>query len=228
MPQPLILLSSMATRRILAVLLEGVHERTGITVDLKAMGGVDAANRVREGAEADIVLLAGGAMRKLAEEGHLIAASLTPFALSGMAIAIPAAAPVPDLSTGAAVRAAMLAGRVGYSTGPSGDHLKALWQGWGIAEAMAERAVQAPPGVPVASLVASGKADLGVQQLSELLGQPGIAIAGPLPAEIQSTTVFTAGIASASRHPEAAGRLLGLLSAPETAPVKARFGMAQP
>ena len=71
--------------------------------------------------------------------------------------------------------------RICYSTGPSGDHLKALCETWGLANSVLARALVAPPGVPVATLVANGDADLGFQQLSELIGQPGIEIAGPLP-----------------------------------------------
>ena len=83
----------------------------------------------------------------------------------------------------------------------------------------------APPGVPVATLVAGGEADLGFQQLSELLGAPGIAILGPLPAEIQAVTTFTAAIARASARPEAARALVDHLTAPTASPAKRRHGM---
>ena len=84
--------------------------------------------------------------------------------------------------------------RICYSTGPSGDHLKALCEKWGVAESVLGRALMAPPGVPVASVVARGDADLGFQQLSELIGQPGIEVLGPLPPEIQAVTIFSAGL----------------------------------
>lgn len=226
MPGPLILLSSMATRHILADVLADYHQRTGTEAELRAMGGVDAAQRVRAGEVADIVLLAAGAMQKLAAEGHLVPGSLVPFARSGMAIAVGKNAPVPDISSGEAVRRAMLAARVGYSTGPSGDHLKALWAKWGIEPEIESRAVLALPGVPVAKLVAEGRADIGVQQLSELLGQSGIIIAGPLPADIQLDTIFTAGIAGVSKRAREAERLLAHLVSPATAATKLQHGMA--
>ena len=91
--------------------------------------------------------------------------------------------------------------RICYSTGPSGDHLKALCEKWGVTESVVARALVAPPGVPVASLVARGDADLGFQQLSELIGQPGIEIVGALPPEIQAVTVFSAGVSSTVRRP---------------------------
>jgi molybdate transport system substrate-binding protein len=78
----------------------------------------------------------------------------------------------------------------------------------------------------VATLVADGKADLGFQQLSELIGQPGIEIAGPLPPEIQAVTVFSAGLSSKSQNPESARALVAYLASPETGGAKRRYGMA--
>ena len=83
----------------------------------------------------------------------------------------------------------------------------------------------AAPGVPVATLVANGEADLGFQQLSELIGQPGVKIVGPLPPEIQAVTVFSAGVASNSPDPEAARALVVFLASPETGDTKRRYGM---
>ncbi len=87
------------------------------------------------------------------------------------------------------------------------------------------RALVAPPGVPVASLVARGDADLGFQQLSELMGQPGIEIVGPLPPEVQSVTVFSAGVSSKSAKQEAARALIAYLALAETGDMKRRHGM---
>jgi molybdate transport system substrate-binding protein len=111
--------------------------------------------------------------------------------------------------------------KICYSTGPSGDHLKALCEKWAIPLA---RTLVAPPGVPVATLVANGDADLGFQQLSELIGQPGIEV-GRLPSEIQAVTVFSAGISMMSRDPEAARALIAYLASVETDGAKRRHGM---
>lgn len=226
---PLTCLSSMATRTLLAALARDHELRTGHAVTLQAMGGVDAVKRVRAGEEADVIVLADAAMRALEAEGLVVAGSLAPVARSGMAVAVPDGAPLPDLADEAGLREALrAAGRVAYSTGPSGEHLLRLVAGWRLEEDMAGRLVQAPPGVPVATLLATGQADIGVQQLSELIGQAGIAIAGPLPADVQLATLFTAGVARASRSPAGAAALVATLASPEGAGAKLACGLEQP
>src|SRR3954465_8827652 len=115
--------------------------------------------------------------------------------------------------------------RICYSTGPSGDHLKQLWERWGIAELVSQRAIQAPAGVPVGEIVAREDADLGFQQLSELLHVPGIEIVGPLPPEIQAVTVFSAGVSNMSPQREEACALVAYLTSPEAEAAKRQHGM---
>jgi molybdate transport system substrate-binding protein len=103
--------------------------------------------------------------------------------------------------------------------------LKALCEKWGVIDSVLARALVAPPGVPVASLIARGEADLGFQQLSELIGQPGIDIVGSLPPEIQAVTVFSAGVSSKSAEPEAAHSFVSFMTSAETGEVKRRYGM---
>ena len=112
--------------------------------------------------------------------------------------------------------------KICYSTGPSGDHLKALCEKWAIPLA---RTLVAPLGVPVAALVAKAEADLGFQQLSELIGQPGIEVVGPPPPAIQSVTVFSAGVSTKSRDDEGARALVAYLASVETAGAKRRHGV---
>jgi molybdate transport system substrate-binding protein len=190
------------------------------------MGGVDAAKLVRAGEATDVVVLASKAMVSLEAEGHLAKGSLWDFARSEIGIAVQAGAPRPGAESEEAVRQAMLdARKICYSTGPSGDHLKALCEKWGVASSVLARALVAPPGTPVASLVAHGDADLGFQQLSELIGQPGIEVVGPLPPQIQSVTVFLAGVSMKSAEQEAARALVAYLASAETGDAKRRYGM---
>ena len=114
---------------------------------------------------------------------------------------------------------------IGNSTGPSGAHLARLLERWGIADIVAPRLVQAPPGVPVGALVARGDADLGFQQLSELMDVPGLDIVGALPPEIQEVTVFAGAVCSASTRREDAAALLAYLASPDASSAKRRHGM---
>ena len=226
MAAPIKMISSMATRQVLADLVAQYEQATGQPVEVESVGGVDAARRVQAGEAFDVVALAANAIEQLAAAGHLVAGSRVDVVRSGVAVAVRAGAPRPDIGSEEAVKQAVLAARsLSYSTGPSGVALAKLFERWGIAEAIAPRIVQAPPGVPVGSLVADGRVELGFQQLSELLGLPGIALLGPLPPAIQIITTFSAGIGSACTRPDAAQALLAFLVSPDTAAVKRRQGM---
>lgn len=223
---PLRAISSMATRLLLAELFAMHQARTGQPVELQALGGVDAAQRVQAGEEVDLVILASDALDKLIAAGHVLPGRVD-LVNSGVAVAVREGAPLPDLSSPESVKAAVLAApSLAYSTGPSGTALLALFKRWDIFEAVEARLVQARPGVPVGSLVASGEVALGVQQLSELIHVQGITIAGPLPPEIQITTVFSAGIARSSSRADAVRALLAFLASPDTHAAKQRQGMA--
>jgi molybdate transport system substrate-binding protein len=145
---------------------------------------------------------------------------------SGIAIAVRAGAPAPDIASETAVRSAVLAAQtLSFSTGPSGVYLEQLFERWGILATIRARIVVPPPGVPVGSLVASGKVELGFQQLSELMSLAGIQVLGPLPPTIQSLTVFSGGVAAASANPRTARALLDFMAAPAAAACKQQHGM---
>ena len=219
--------TSMAARHIFDDLGEHFATLHGHRIHFTAMGGVDAATSVREGLDVDIVALALDAIEKLEREGHVRAGSRMDYARSGIALAVPAGAPHASIATEKEVLGAMLAaGRIACSTGPSGAHLQALWQRWGIVPEMAKRAVLAPAGIPVAALLARGEADLGLQQWSEFLGQPGIRILGPLPDPIQQHTVFSAATATRAHNPDGARAFLRILHSPQALRIIARHGMS--
>jgi molybdate transport system substrate-binding protein len=219
-------ISSMATRQLLTNLGHAFTQIAPWSVQFDAMGGVDAARLIRDGKTFDVIVLASNVMEKLEGEGLLVAGSRVDVARSGVAIAVRSGTPRPAIATEDDVKQAVLgAGKISYSSGPSGDHLKGLFARWNIAGAIADRTVEAKPGIPVGTLVARGDADLGFQQLSEFLDVDGIDIVGPLPDAIQTMTIFTAGVAASSTQPDAAQAFAAYLGSAETAAAKRKLGM---
>jgi molybdate transport system substrate-binding protein len=219
-------ISSMATRQFLAEAAAAWQQRGGAAVAIESVGGVDAAKRVQAGEPFDVVVLAADAITKLAAGGHVVADSVTGLVRSGVAIAVPRGAPKPDIASEAALRAAVLAApTLGYSTGPSGVALQQLFTRWGIADEIGARLVQAPPGVPVGSLVARGEVALGFQQLSELMHLDGIDVVGPMPEALQIVTTFSGAVGAASAQPAAARELLDFIRSPAADEARRRHGM---
>lgn len=225
MADTLRIISSKATQQVLAELVDLHRTRGGPAIALESVGGVDAARRVREGEAFDLVILGSDALDALIADGRIVGARVD-LVTSGVAVAVRAGAPAPDLSSEASVREAVRAARsLSYSTGPSGVALARLFERWGIAAEIAARIVTPPPGTPVGSLVARGEVELGFQQLSELINLEGITLVGPLPAQIQIVTTFSGGVAATCTQPEAARRLLEFLASPVAAEAKRRQGM---
>jgi len=220
------LISSMAARELLRDLADQYEAATGRSVVTEAAGGVDVAKRIAAGEAADVVVLSDTAIDTLIADGKVLAGSRVDLVRSGVAIAVRDGAPRPDIGSEEAVKQAVLAARtLSFSTGPSGVYLEKLFARWGILELIRGRIVVPPPGTPVGSLVASGGAQLGFQQLSELMNLKGIQVLGPLPPSIQTLTVFAGGIATASAHPDGGRALLAFMITPATAATKQRHGM---
>jgi molybdate transport system substrate-binding protein len=214
MPTPALkLLSSMAAREVLAELSRGFTAQSGHAVSAQAAGGVEVAKRIQDGDDADVVVLADAAIDKLISAGALRPGRVD-LVRSGVAMAVRTGAPRLDVSTEAAVKAAVeAASSLSYSTGPSGVYLEKLFARWGILESVRPRIVVPPPGVPVGSLVAGGEASLGFQVL------------GPLPDAIQTITTFSAGISIRCQQPQLAAQLLAYMCQPAASAVKQRYGM---
>lgn len=220
------IICSIATKQLLADLVSKYRQSHDQEIIVEAVGGVDAAKRVREGEAFDAVVLAANVIDQLTEAGRILAGSRTDLVQSGVYVAVRAGAPRVDISSEAAVRQAVLdAASVGYSTGPSGVYLTKLFERWGIADQIKDRAIQSKPGIPVGTLIAKGEVALGFQQRSELLNIPGIEILGPLPPELQILTTFSAGITTASEQPDAVRALLDFMTSPDTAEIKRQNGM---
>lgn len=226
MDMPLKLISSMATKALLADLAQAWGTRSPRKLAIESVGGVDAARRVQAGEAFDVVVLASNAVDQLAASGHVLAGSRVDLVRSGVSVAVRAGAPLPDIGSEEALKQAVLAApSLAYSTGPSGVALVKQFERWGILETLQPRIVQAPPGVPVGSLVAQGQVALGFQQLSELIHLPGITVVGPLPPAIQVTTIFSGAVAATAAEPALVRELLAFMAAPEQAALKQRQGM---
>ncbi|WP_457446640.1 substrate-binding domain-containing protein [Roseateles sp. P5_E4] len=226
MSTALTLISSMATRHLLTALAQA-HAQTGApAVHLESVGGVDAARRVHDGEAFDVVVLASDAIAKLDAAGRLLPGSVRAIADSSVAIAVRAGSAQPDISTETALRAAVLQARtIGYSTGPSGTALMKLFERWGLADSLKARLVQARPGVPVGSLVASGEVELGFQQYSELMDVSGITLLGGMPPGVDIVSRFSGAITARATQPEAALALLDFMASPATEAIKRQHGM---
>lgn len=219
---------SMATRGLLAELAAAHEKRTGIAVAFEAAGGVEAARRVAAGERFDVVALASDALDKLIAAGHLDGSGKVDLVRSGVGVAVRAGAARPDIGSEDAVKRAVLgAPTIGYSTGPSGVALLALFERWGIAREVEARLVRAAPGVPVGGMVAKGEAALGFQQLSELIGVAGIDLLGPLPPEIQIVSIFSAAPGVGTQNGDRVRALLDFFASPECDDAKRRHGMGR-
>jgi molybdate transport system substrate-binding protein len=190
-------------------------------------GGTDAiAKRVGSGEVFDVVIIAGPNIDKLEQEGKVVQGSRIDFARSGVGVAVRTGLPRSDISSAEAVKRAVLgANSVAYSSGPSGFYITELFKRLGIADQIKDKVKQPASGVQVGELIARGEADLGFQQISELMHVKGIDYLGPLPAEIQSITVYSAGLHSAAPAQDAAKAFMKILTAPESAPIIKKTGM---
>jgi molybdate transport system substrate-binding protein len=205
----------MATKQVLAELAIQFQLSSPHRVSIESVGGVDAAQRVRAGEAVDAVILAANAIEHLIAAGRIVAGSRVDLVKSGVYVAVKSGAPRPDIATEDAVKHAVSTARsISYSTGPSGVHLANLFQRWGIAEDIKNRIVQAPPGVPVGSLIANGEVELGFQQLSELIRLNGVDVVGPLPPAIQIITTFSAGLSVTSSQAGAVRAMFDFMISP--------------
>ena len=206
-------------------LVPDFERQTGHTVDSIWVSTVDIMKRLKSGEAADAVIASASAIDSLIGERLVAQGGRVDLATCGIALAVRAGAPRPDISSGDALRRAMLEAKsIAYSTGPSGVYLARLFERMGIAGEIASKMKQVQ-GEPTGALVARGETEIAFQQMSELLPVDGIDIVGPLSADVQETTVFSAGVLAAASEREAAEALLAFLAAPAAAPAITRWGM---
>ncbi len=240
-PTDIQVLSSMAMRESLNEILGVFARQSSWRVTAKSAGGVDVMKRVQaEGqvgasgasggsgatSAGDLIVLAAASIDQLIAQGLLRADTRTDLANSGIGVAVKAGAPRTDISSVSALTDCVLAARsLGYSTGPSGTYILKMFESLGIYECVKQRIVQAPAGVPVATLLANGDVALGFQQISELINAPGIELIGALPAALQMMTSFTAAATIKAHNLEAIRELLRFMNGSEANAIKRRYGM---
>jgi len=171
--------------------------------------------RLERGEPADVLILVGYALGDLIKQGKVVPDSRVDLVNSKIGVAVKAGAPRPDISSADAIKGALLAAKsVAYSDSASGVYVSTeMFDKLGIAAEMKDKAKKIPA-TPVAEIVARGDAEIGFQQISELKPVPGIDIVGPLPDSLQKVTVFSAGIATVSKEPEAGKALIKFLASP--------------
>ncbi len=219
-------IASAAVKEVVLDLIPAFEKSSGHKVTTIWAGTETITKRISGGEVVDIVLIAAPNIDKLISEGRLVAGSRADVAKSGIGVAVRAGLPKPDISSGEAVKKAVLAAKsVAYSSGPSGFYLADLFKKMGIADQIKDKVKQTPSGVQVGEVVARGEADLGFQQVSELLHLKGIDYLGPLPADIQHITVFSAGLHTAATAPDAAKALIKFLTGPEAGLIIRKSGM---
>ncbi len=215
-------------------LVPGFERATGdhvITVPGPSMGTTSNAipARLARGEPDDVLIMVGYALDGLIHDGRAVPGSRVDVAVSPIGLAVRAGAPAPDISTVDKLRQALLHARsVAYSDSASGVYIQdELFDRLGIAGQMRGKA-RMIPATPVGEIVARGEAELGFQQVAELLPVPGITFVAQLPAEVQRATVYSAGLAADAREPDAAERLIHYLGSPAAAPMLAKMGLLPP
>jgi molybdate transport system substrate-binding protein len=219
-------LSSNAIKETYLELVPGFERVTEHKVATIWAGTVEIMKRMQAGETFDLIIMAGPSLDELVKLGKIVPGSRVDLVRSGVGVAVRAGAPKPDISSSDAVKKALLAARsIGFSTGPSGVYLAGLFQRMGIADEIKPKLKQVPPGVPVGTIIASGEAEIGFQQMSELIHVAGIDYLGPLPADIQRITVFSGGIHTGAKQADAAKALVKFLTAPAAVPVIKKHGL---
>lgn len=191
------------------------HKAVTVTTSL-GVGADSIASRLGRGEAADVLVLSTAMFDELVKQGRIVAATRVVLARSAIGVAVRAGAPKPDISSVDALRRALLQAKsIAYSAQTSGTYLTSeLFPRLGIADQLAPK-IQRIERERVGAVVARGEAELGFQQISELLPIAGIDYVGPLPAEVQRITIYWAGVTADARNPAAARALIDFFVSPE-------------
>ena len=218
--------SSTAMREPLEELVPAFEKASGHKVVVAFYPAATLVIKVKEGVPADLVMTTPDNIETLTKDGKLVAGSRVDFAHSSVGVAVRAGAPKPDISTAEGLKNALLAAKsVGISKGPSGVYLMKLMDKLGIIDQVKAKAVSPDLGVRVGTLVARGEAEIGVQQVNELLPIAGIDFVGKLPKELQTVIVYSAARGANAKEWPAAEALVKYLTSPAAAAILKKLGL---
>jgi molybdate transport system substrate-binding protein len=220
------LFSSGSTAGALRELIPQFERATGHRVTISNEPGKIMLERIKRGDTGDLLLTGSAVIDELTQQGHIVAGSKRELARCGAGVAVRAGVPKPDISSVEAFKHALLdAKSIAHTTsGASGMHLLRVVERLGIAQQVKAKARTQPGGL-VGEILARGEAELAVQQIPELLAVPGLDFVGPLPPELQITSVVSTAIFSRAAQPEAARALLQFLATPAAARVLKASGL---
>ena len=217
--------TSRAIATVLAEIGPQFERATGHTLTVRSGLPTDFERLAKTGETFDVLISGSGPVDDWIKDGRIIAATRTDIARSGIGVEVRAGARKPDISSVEAFKRALLdAKSIAYLRVGSGIHVAAVLERLGIAEAVKSK-VTRPETDIVSELVAKGEVELGMVVMTQILTTPGVALAGPLPPEIQSYVVFTAGVSASSKVPDAGRQLIEFLTGPMAIPVINAQGM---
>ena len=224
-------LISTAVAEAMAELVPQFERASGHTLYITYGPTGGLAKRLTGGEAADLIILADTRLDELTKQGQVIPGR-TDFARIGIGVAVRRGAPKPDIASPEALKRALLNAKAVAHTAPAGGgitamHLLRMFEKLGIAQEVAAKTKLAAggPNGRVSTIVANGDADIGLQQASELMSNPGVDLVGLLPAELQQITIYSAGITANAKEAEAAKAFIRFISAPAAAPIYAAKGL---
>jgi molybdate transport system substrate-binding protein len=218
------ILCTNGLKSVMLDLMPALERRSAMRLTMVWGATVGLAKDIADGAGGDLAVLTAEAVDDLIGRGKVVAGSRVDLARSGIGLAVRQGASKPDIGSPQTLRAALLAAKsVAHSrTGQSGIYFPSVLERLGIGEEMKPKLVVPDTGIPIGEIVAKGEAEIGIQQISELLPVAGIEILGPLPAPLQKITTFSAGVLATTGDPEAANALVGFIAAASRALLAAK------
>lgn len=219
-------IQGIAVKEAFLELAPQFEKETGHKITTTWVAFADIPKRLLADEQFDVVIAAAPLLENLTKQNKIVAGSRVDLASSGIGIAVKSGWTKPDISTPDSFKRTVLAAKsIAYSSGASGVYLIDLFQRLGIAEEIKAKSKQIPSATPIGAVVASGEAEIGFQQVSELIAFPGVDLVGPLPTEIQRYTVFSAAIPASSPHPDAAKALMSFLTSASASHAYKKMGM---